>query len=146
MRLNYGLKIGILYAAFVVFILFFVVKSFGISFDLEEENYYEKEIHFEDEMDAIKNFNDLDAEIKLLQKDSLEIILPDYFDKLKNEKISILFKRPSDKNLDFEIEYPINQLETKIHFKKFTIGVYNVEVKFTIDSINYLHKTNIYIQ
>ena len=146
MRLNFGLKIGILYAAFVVFILFFVVKSFGISFDLEEENYYEKEIHFEEEMDAIKNFNDLDAEIKLLQKDSLEIILPDYFGKIKNEKISILFKRPSDKKLDFEIEYPITQLETKIDFNKFTIGVYNVEIKFTIDSIHYLHKTNIYIK
>ena len=47
MKINFGLKIGILYTAFVVFILFFVVKSFGINFDLEEENYYEKEIHFE---------------------------------------------------------------------------------------------------
>jgi hypothetical protein len=146
MKINFGLKIGILYTAFVVFILFFVVKSFGINFDLEEENYYEKEIHFEEEMDAIKNFNDLDAEIKLLQKDSLEIILPDYFARLNNQNITILFKRPSDKKLDFEIEYPITQLETKIDFNKFTIGVYNVEIKFTIDSIDYLHKSNIYIQ
>jgi hypothetical protein len=146
MRLNFGLKIGILYTAFVAFILFFVVKSFGINFDLEEENYYEKEIHFEEEMDAVKNFNELGAEINLLQKDSLEIILPDYFDKLKNEKISILFKRPSDKKLDFEIDYPITQLKTKIEFNKFIIGVYNVEIKFTIDSIKYLHKKTIYIQ
>jgi hypothetical protein len=113
---------------------------------LEEENYYEKEIHFEEEMDAIKNFNDLNTEIKLIQKDSLKIILPDFFGKLKSENITILFKRPSDKKLDFEVEYPINQLEKTIDFNRFTIGVYNVEIKFTIDSINYLHKSNIYIQ
>ena len=55
------------------------------------------------------------------------------------------------RNINFEIELykggtEAEEIKTKIDFNNFTIGVYNVEVKFTIDSINFLHKTNIYIQ
>lgn len=145
MKLNFGFKIAILYGAFVVFIVFFVVKSFGVSFDLEEENYYEKEIHFEEEMDAIKNFNDLGVSININQKDSLFIQFPDFFNKLTHQNVNVLFKRPSDKNLDIAFTLPMDKINQTIDLKHFKKGVYTVEISFTVDSIYYLNKQKIFL-
>lgn len=54
MRINWGLFIFVLYAAFVGFMGFLVYKTFGPKVDLVSTDYYEKELAFQGQIDATK--------------------------------------------------------------------------------------------
>ncbi len=143
--MNFGHKIAIGYTVFVLFIVIMAVMSFKQNFQLEEENYYEKELLFQEEITAENNFNLLKGEAKILEHQQLEITLPQELF-LRSTQVNVELKRPSnakfDKNYVFELK---NSNTIKVPKKDLISGVYNLKLSFEMDGKPYLYKTPIYL-
>ncbi|MEY3438013.1 MAG: hypothetical protein RL265_598, partial [Bacteroidota bacterium] len=61
--MNWGRGIILAMALFMGFILFLVVNIMLHTVDLESEDYYKKEINYEQEITAMKNFNAVNSRI-----------------------------------------------------------------------------------
>lgn len=145
MKLNIGHKITIIYTLFVCFILTFVVISFTIDFDLEYDNYYEKEIHFSDEINAINKTNALGGKFEVIQMDSLYVSLPDSIKNNKGLEYNVLLKRPADEKMDWNTKRYSNNGIIAVQWDSLITGLYKIEVTFNIDSNEYLFRKNIFL-
>jgi hypothetical protein len=65
MKFNWGAKIALMYSGFVVLILFLVFKSMKQDFQLVSDDYYQKEIKYQDVIDAGKNQSQLSAPVSI---------------------------------------------------------------------------------
>jgi hypothetical protein len=98
--MNWGLKITILYLAFVAMILTLVFKASGEKVELVTKDYYAQELVHQKKMDAIRSGNEWKAQIAIAVADgSLSVAFPEQL-QLDNGKINIY--RPSDSALDKE--------------------------------------------
>lgn len=140
--MNWGKGIMIGMGLFMSFILYMVISLMGKRVDLQSEDYYKKEIEYENEIAQIRNANQLDDAVELRREnDYLFIELPDSMDIRSS---TIAFIRPNDEKKDIRLEgknkktliYPLSKLDA---------GTYNVEVGFTDqEGKTYLHKTSFY--
>ncbi|TBW28013.1 FixH family protein [Gramella sp. KN1008] len=147
MKFNWatGLVIGMV--AFVSFIMYFVVtmiSSNEYDHDLVVEDYYKAELHYQQDIDAEKNALNLEENISLERHEGeLVLIFPESMN-LKEMKGHILFYRPSNKTLDFEI--PLSEVKSRnfvIPNDNLVEGRWNVSVNWTTQSKEYLFKKEI---
>lgn len=112
--MNWGKGIIIGMSAFVVFISVLIAIIMSKSVDLETEDYYQKEINFNNEFAAQTAWNELQKEIDFSSDEAYWIVkLP----KIEGvEKAEIEFKRPNDDKQDKHFE--IGQTQTYLISKK----------------------------
>jgi hypothetical protein len=101
--MNWGVRIAIFYIGFVLIVLASVFFAMNQKIDLVTENYYEKELKHQEQIDRQKRTGELKekTEIKLEGK-NIKIKFPSLPDG-GNVKNSILLYRPSDKTKDVKI-------------------------------------------
>ena len=145
MKLNIGHNITIVYILFVCFILTFVVISFTIDFDLEYDNYYEKEIHFSEEIDAINNTNNLGGRFEVIQSDSLYVSIPDSLQKNESQVYNVLLKRPADEKMDWTTRLKANNGMIAVQWDSLLTGLYKIEITFKVDTNEYLYRKNLFL-
>jgi hypothetical protein len=139
--MNWGRGIAIALILFIGFIVYLAVVLMSHKVDLESEDYYLKEITYEDEITALKNAKANEA-IKVTQSDDHVVVqIPaekDY------TELSLEFIRPNNEKLDktYEIKdtktftVPKTQLEN---------GQYNIKISYTFKGKSCLQKEKIYI-
>ena len=146
MKINWGTGIVIAMIAFMSFILYFVVKMFTedqYQYDLVVEEYYKKEIGFQDELNAEKNAIDLSENVVIEQTESGIII-----DFPGNEASSaidgvVTFYRPSNKNLDFTKPVILEDQKMFIPKNEIAAGRWNISVRWDQNGKTYLTRKNI---
>ena len=140
--MNWGKGIIIAMGAFMCFILFMVVTLMSKSTDLESEDYYKKEIEYEQEMNALKNASQLKEHAKIdLTKEYLVVVLPT---KEQVSNVQIALFRPDNKKKD----KLLNENNSKtIMIAKNTLlkGRYNVAIKYEVNGKKILQKEEIMI-
>ena len=146
MRIKWSTGIVIAIVAFITFIMFMVVKMVSdnaYNHDLVTDNYYQKELKYQDNIDATKNLNKL-AHPLVVQKvaDGVEVIFPK---DLSPEKIkgAIFLYRPSNKALDSHIEININQHKLLISEEALVSGRWDIVIDFTYNNQKYFYKEQI---
>jgi|APGre2960657404_1045060.scaffolds.fasta_scaffold24939_2 hypothetical protein len=140
--MNWGKGIIIAMALFIGFITFLVISLVSHTIDLESEDYYTKEINYEQEITALENGNKLNDKIVVLsQKEFVVVQIPE---KENLTKIQIIFIRPDNKKLDksYLISGTKSYLIPKIELKK---GTYNIEIRFENNKTTCLQKETIII-
>lgn len=140
--MNWGKGIIVAMALFMGFIVFLVVNLMMHRIDLESEDYYKKEINYEQEIIAMKNFNKLDEGVILKNQDDFMVVqLPE---KVNFKNVEVRFIRPDDNKLDRT--YSIENTKTfLIPNKELTKGNYAVEISFIHESTPCLQKETITI-
>ena len=140
--MNWGKGIIITMAAFMSFILFMVFTLMSKSTDLESEDYYKKEIEYEQEMNALKNASQLKVHAKIdLTEEYVVVVLPT---KEQVSNVQIALFRPDNKKKD----KLLNENNSKtIMIAKNTLlkGRYNVAIKYEINGKKILQKEEIMI-
>ncbi len=140
--MNWGKGIIIAMGAFMSFILFMVFTLMSKSTDLESEDYYKKEIEYEQEMNALKNASQLKVHAKIdLTEEYVVVVLPTKED-VSNVQIALF--RPDNKKKD----KLLNENNSKtIMIAKNTLlkGRYNVAIKYEINGKKILQKEEIMI-
>ncbi len=146
--MSWGWKITLLFSGFVIFVLFMVFRALNEDFHLVADNYYEKEIKYQGEIDKIRNARRLDEKIKIDYLPGANIVLLTYPEEHRKElKGDITFFRPSDAALDkhFLIE-PDNQGQQRISVGSLNRGLWQVKVTWSYGENNYQEEKNLMLR
>lgn len=146
MRIKWSTGIVIAIAAFITFIMVMVVTMVSdnaYNHDLVTDNYYQKELKYQDNIDATKNLHKLEYPL-VIQKvsDGVEVVFPK---DLTPEKIKgkIFLYRPSNKALDSEIEINTNKHSLVISDEALVSGRWDIVIDFTYNNQKYFYKEQI---
>ncbi len=105
--MNWGYKILIVYIVFVFGIIFLVFKSSSQKVDLVTTDYYDKELVYQQKIDAMKNTNQLSDTIKYeINHSGLTIVFPKDFTGKMIAGNALLYC-PSDENKDVTQNFSI---------------------------------------
>lgn len=146
MKLNWGKGIVIAIILFVSFIMFFVIKmttSVEYDHDLVTEKYYEKELKYQEKIDASQNAKDLGEKIAFERTaDGLIITFPKQLQG-KNLEGKVFLYRPSDKQLDFEVPLSKVQNYLLVPDNRLLDGRWNISIELKHEKKDYFFKEEI---
>lgn len=139
--MSWGKGIALAMILFIIFIVVLTTILMTRSIDLDSEDYYKKEINYQEEINQINNLKKLKVQpIIKIKNMQLLVQIPDSMN-IKNAEITLL--RPDNRKLDqrFPIE---GTLFFSIPLDKLVKGKYKYTLKFEADKIKYLKKGEIY--
>jgi len=146
MKINWGTGIVLAIIGFIAFILYFVItmttdKRFD--FDLVVEDYYKKEIGFQEELDARKNAASLSEKLQIEQtSEGVVLVFPESIAAdVKNG--SVYFYRVAQKVLDFEKPLALENNRMLIPNSEILSGRWDITISWEADGKNYMVKEQI---
>lgn len=143
--MNWGIRIVIICSGFVVFMTFLVVSAFRQNFDLVAEDYYGKELKFQQQIDKQKNQQNLKENIRITSSDNNVVIqFPVEFSD-KNISGDIIFFRPSDATKDVVMKISLDNGAQKFDKSKFTKGLYRIQIDYKAAGKDYYFEDSIII-
>jgi len=146
MKFSWGTGIVLAFIGFMGFIMFFVIKANTdkkYDHDLVTEDYYIKELDFQNDIDKQNNAKTLSENISWTKTDKgLVIIFPE---QLLTNNISgkVFLYRPSNKQLDFELPISLSDHNLLIPDKRLLDGRWNIKVDWQYNGKSYLFKKEI---
>ena len=145
--MNWGKGITIVIVVYCSGILFLVYKTIGVDFDLVTDDYYAKELAYQDQIDKMKNVKSLgqDVFIKVLSG-NVELRFPM---ELIEGPISgdLLFFRPSDKSLDRTMPLELDSAgNMNIATSDMTPGVYSLQIEWQAKGVEMYSEESVYLQ
>ena len=109
MKINWGTGIAIFLAVYMLGIIGMVIFSFQEDVNLVSEDYYQKELEYEDQIQRIRNTNKLPAQPVLIFNRQAEAVLLTFPDQLSPVAGGVHFFRPSDFSKDKNYQLSLNQ-------------------------------------
>ncbi|HRE11793.1 MAG TPA: FixH family protein [Ignavibacteria bacterium] len=135
----------------VVFIVFFlgigvmVYRSMTRNIDLVTNNYYEKELKYQEQIDKINRTNSLEEGVKV-EFNGREIII-NYPAGRKDVTGEISFYKPSDAKSDFKINIePTAEMKQVLSTDNLHKGLWKVQINWAMDGKDYFNEEKIMIQ
>ncbi len=146
MKINWGIKIIITFIVFATGIGTLVGISMSKNIDLVSENYYEKELKYQDRIDMMNRANLLKEKLIVVNtQGEVNVKFPETF---LNENITgtINFYRAMDKKKDFNIEIKSDESGVQnISTEKMDKGNWKVEVMWRVNGNEYFNQSDIFI-
>ena len=141
---HWGTGIVIALSLFILLILGFVFKMYFVEFHLVEEDYYPKELNYQQHIQKEQNAKALSQEIELKQVNkSIELIFPKEF-KGKTIEGTVLFYYIVNSKYDksFAIE---TDTSNTAHFPitQFVKGRYKIKIEYKVDTTSYYQEESI---
>lgn len=131
--MNWGKKIILSFVLFIGLIFTLVYISVNTDFYLVEEDYYEQELAYEDQIQRIKNHDSL-ADKPIFKIDRREFTAALTFpSELVDQMVegSILFYRSNSARLDKKFDLSLNEEgEFVVDISKFSVGAWKVKIKW----------------
>ena len=146
MKFNWGTGIFAVYIGFVLLILAAVIFAFTIDVDLVADNYYEKELLHQTEIDKADRASKLTQQINFSQyNDSVILRFPKIF---SQNLISgtIFFSRDDNSERDFFIPVTLDDsLSQVIPTKNLLPGLWRVKIDWRVNSTTFLTQKNLMV-
>jgi len=146
MKIHWGWGIVIGMTAFIGFILFFITKMITdkqYDYDLVTEEYYKKEMYYQQEIDAEKNLQLLSAAITGKKtKGGWLLQFPEDFPS-SAIKGTVKLYRTSNKKLDFELPLALEDQQLLIPDYKLLEGRWNIIIDWKYNKNDFLYKESI---
>ncbi|MCX7736226.1 MAG: FixH family protein [Candidatus Kapabacteria bacterium] len=141
---NWGTGIAIFLVLFILSLIAFILFTLTIKYDLVENNYYDKDIKYQEHIDKTKRFSELAEKPTIKAQNGYVFInFPNVFKKNEIEG-DIIFYRPSDKNLDFKMKLDISNDNTQvINMTNKAKGIWIVKVDWSIKDTKYYFEEEI---
>ena len=146
MKINWGTGLVIGMVLFIGFIVFLVVKmttNDKLNHDLVTEEYYKRELAYQEEIDAEKNSLSLSQKITGKRVAAgWQLTFPNEID-LSEVEGTVFLYRPSNKKLDFELPIQGSGSNLLIPDKNLLDGRWNITIAWSLDNNKYLYKNEI---
>lgn len=143
MKLNWGTGIVLAIVGFIGFIMYFVITMSTdkkYNHDLVTEKYYQKELEFQNSIEAAQNAKQLKNNITIKKSEGgLIINFPKDFDYQKI-KGKVFLYRPSNKQLDFELPLSLSNTYLLVPEKRLLGGRWNITINWEYEGKDYLFK------
>lgn len=141
-NMSWGKKIIIAFIIFILGIGFLVFISMRQKIDLVYENYYEREIKYQEQIDKINRTNSLKENITIkIINSELRITFPD--DALPKSGEVILY-RPSDDSKDRIFQLKTGEKIQKFSLDGFLTGLWKVVIYWRSNGTEYLTEESFY--
>ena len=146
MKINWGTGIVLAFIGFISFIMYFIITmnvDKKYDHDLVTEDYYAEELAYQEDIDKLKNSNDLTENVSFKKSDKgLLISFPKNID---FNKISgkVFLYRPSNKQLDFDTAISLSKPYLLIPDKRLVDGRWNIKIDWQYKGKSYLLKESI---
>lgn len=133
MKMNWGKGIVLSFIIFMIAILSMVIYILNQKFDLVADNYYEKTLTYQNQIDAEKRTLS-EKEIVFVENQNLII----NFSEEKIHKGEINFYRPSDSSKDFKQSFETNENGLyELPLNSLSKGYWKIQVSWTKENNNY---------
>ena len=144
-KLNWGTGILIGIIVFVVISITMTVIFMTQDVSLVSDNYYEKSLSYQDEIDKQSRTKSLDEQVKInFSGELVTISLPsDYIS--KDISGEIFFYRPSNPKLDFVLPLQLVQGKQIIPVERLEKGFWRLKLNWTMDGNKYYNERAITI-
>lgn len=126
---------------FIGFILSLTITMMSKQSDLEDEDYYLREVNYEQEIQAQKNANSFG---RILVNNNLDTIVIDFPKDIQTASIKLFFIRPNNKKLDKEFLFESSE-NLYVPKDKLMNGKYKLEISYEVGSKKCLQKEEITI-
>ncbi len=146
MKISWGIIVMLGFSLFAAGIIAMVSVSMTKNIDLVSDNYYEKGIKYQDQIDMNKNSAEFSDKIKTEIKDSGLLI--EYSEDLLKGNFSgeIKFYRSSDAKKDFKVNIETDEKGIQlIPVMNLDKGLWKVQFSFKKDNKNYFLEKSIFI-
>jgi len=143
MKINWGTGIVIGMVAFISFIMFMVITMMTdkrYDHEMVTESYYEKDLMYQNEIDAETNANNLSAKIYTIKTPEGWVL--NFPEEMENAEVngSVQLYRPSNEKLDFQMPLKLNGTQMTIPSNQLVEGQWNITVKWEMNQTKYLYK------
>jgi nitrogen fixation protein FixH len=129
MKLNWGIKIALLYCGFVVLIMTLVFKSMHQHFDLVSKDYYKDELAYQNVIDAGKNQADLSAPVNIHATAS-EVVF-EFPEEFKNREMEGKIQFYSPVNAAWDRDFDLSSKSTTINIGRNKLNNINYKIKIS---------------
>lgn len=142
--MNWGIKITIAFISFAMFILYMISKMLNSQIDLVDENYYKKELQFQNTINQFENTMQLKAEPVIFFQDDKKISLQWKFP--KPHTIQIWMYYPANKKYDkyYKIDNPSDSI-IQIYKDKLKRGKCTIKLEWKDEHKDYYYEKNLLI-
>lgn len=142
--MNWGYKIMFVYIAFAIGITAMVIKSSSQKIDLVTEDYYAKELKYQDNIDANKRTGELASKVKYEVADGkLVISLPKEFTS-KEVTGSLLLYCPSDDGKDIRTGFTTISRTVTTVLPATIKGAFQIQLSWVADGNAYYFEEKIF--
>lgn len=143
---SWGTGILIVIIIFMVLTITTVVYLMNQDVDLVTDNYYAKEIKYQQQIDRMNRTNEMDEELKITSEDGfIRLIFPKSFAQKKING-SIQFYRPSNSKKDFVLSLSVDSSAQQIiPTQSMDKGFWKVKLDWTKDSVEYYKESSFVI-
>ena len=146
MKINWGTGIVIAFAAFITFIMYFVINmsiNKKYEHDLVTEDYYKEELLHQEEIDKETNSKSLNQNVTCAKTiDGIVISFPEGLD-YSQIKGKVYLYRPSNKELDSDTTISLSNHEMLIPKSQLLDGRWNIKIDWEYQGKSYLLKKSI---
>ncbi|MDI1233211.1 MAG: FixH family protein [bacterium] len=146
--MNWGHKITIVIALFIIAMLSMVYLAFQQTNEMVETNYYDKELKYQLKIDAAENLNSISSnEVLVAQNEKyVQVSLPK--NTIKSfARGSIEFYKSDDKSKDKNLSFePDSNGVFRIDGKEFVSGLYKVRLQWQSNDKSYYREQDLMVQ
>ncbi len=146
-KFNWGTGLAIVIVLFLVISIGRVVLiHILVDYDLVEEEYYDAEIKYQEQINRIKRTEALPEQLQInLTGNTIEFKFPSLFNpELVNG--NILFYKPSDDLLDKKLEIKLNEEnKTYVDTKELSTGLWKIKVEWAVNDVTYYNEESMMV-
>lgn len=142
MKLNWGVKIALLYVGFVILIITMVGMAMNQKVDLVSKDYYEQELRYQDKINKSKRSLALIEPMTWqVNPGTLVLKFPKQF-KNKTVKGTVYFFRPSDEAMDTRINFVVQDTSRSgyLNTVKLKPGLYKMQIDWQANDQEYYNE------
>ena len=143
MKINWGTGIVLAFIGFIAFIMYFVFRMSTddrANHDLVTEEYYKKELSYQQDIDASKSATEMKANLTVEKtEEGLVIHFPEQFDP-KKIKGTVSLYRPSNKHLDTDFPISLSKTHLLIPDNRLVDGRWDISISWKYEGNSFLHK------
>lgn len=146
-KFNWGWGIILACAGFITFISTLVYKASQEKIEFVTENYYEKELQFQQQIDHLQNAEALPENISLAQGGDgyITISYPETVD-WKAISGNVTFFKPDNAELDFDVKAACNEHHRQqISTSQMTKGLWKVKISWSAFNTPYYFEEKIFV-
>jgi hypothetical protein len=144
MKFNWGYKILLVYALFILGIMFLAYKSTQQKFELVQKDYYADELKYQNVIDASQKAKNLGGELKTIRKGgNLIVVLPDGFKHALVKGTAHLYYAADEKR-DISKSFETNNGEFNIALLTIMNGSYTLKLNVEMDGVQYYYEQKLF--
>lgn len=144
--MNWGAKIVLVFGVFVMGIVYMVITASRQNIDLVVPDYYEKELQFQQQIDAVKRTHALSSPVQCsIEGDSLQVIFPAEFASATLQADVWLYNI-ADQKKDFRKTCSTIAGKIMMRVPVYNKGLHEVKITWNLAGKKYYHEQKLFIQ